>query len=394
MDKKQRVLSAVRFLGVDRPPTSFRATKPLVRRLAHHFGLDENPGLAELAGRRELLGRIGADFWSTGSKLGYNSTFVPYYAGPRPAAPFIEDGSKFFALGIDVVSGRVEAYDFEYPIYTNPPLARVEDASEIRSGFLTSKLHLFDFNCMVNRLTQSAKTAPGAGSEVPLAYDSLRGEGDDFMCMGMFNSPFMMCCYLRGMEQFLVDLVLDSRLAGRIIGEVGEYCVEFNRRELASFGQNAEIYAMWDDIAGQDGMLFSPKLFEQCFLPIYRLLIEGAKRSGLLFNWHCCGSVHRVLPAMIDVGIDIFDVVQTSARGMDLDNLHRLYGSNVCLHGAVDVQKLLVYGSPEQVKDEVRRIIDLWGLRGGVIVAPSHEALPETPIQNILAIYEPINAMS
>ena len=391
MDKKQRLLSAVHFQGVDRPPTSFRATKPLARRLMKHFGVDESRGLA---GRRELLSLIGADFWSTGSKMGYNSTFVPSYVGPSPTAPHIEDSSKFFALGIGVVRGRVEAYDFEYPIYTEPPLARAEAASDIRNGFLTSRLDLFDFECMVNRLTQSPQTAPGAGSADPLGYDSLRGAGDEFICMGLFNSPFMMCCYLRGMEQFLVDLALDRALAERIIGEVGEFCVEFNRRELASFGPRAEIYAMWDDVAGQDGLLFSPKLFERYFVPIYRLLIDGAKRVGLLFNWHCCGSVHRALPAMIDAGIDIFDVVQTSARDMDLGNLYRLYGRDVCLHGAVDVQKLLVFGTPAQVKDEVGRIIELWGTRGGVVVAPSHEAVPETPIENILAIYEPIHAMA
>jgi len=223
-----------------------------------------------------------------------------------------------------------------------------------------------------------------------LAYDSLRQAGEDFICMGLLNNPFMICCYMRGMEQFLVDLALDRRLAEKIIGEVSEFCLEFNRRELASFGAQAEVYAMWDDVAGQDGLLFSPKLFDRYFLPIYRQLVETSKRYGLLFNWHCCGSVHQALPAMIDAGIDIFDVAQTSAREMDLENLYRLYGKRVCLHGAVDVQKLLVYGSPAQVKKEVHKIIELWGQRGGIIVAPSHEAVPETPLENMLAIYEPI----
>jgi hypothetical protein len=390
VNKKQRLLSAVRFQGVDRLPTSFRATKPLARRLMGHFGIDESLGLA---GRRELLGRIGADFWSTGSKIGYNSTFVPYYTGPRPSAPYIEDGSKFYTLGIGVARGRVEAYDFEYPVYIDPPLAKAESASDIAGGTLMSRLELFDFDVMVNRLTHARQTAPGAGSTDPLSYDSLREAGEDLMCMGMFNSPFMICCYLRGMEQFLIDLASDRALAERIIGVVGDFCVEFNRRELASFGPRAEFYAMWDDVAGQDGLLFSPRLFERYFLPIYRRLIEGSKRFGLLFNWHCCGSVHQALPAMIDAGIDVFDVVQTSARNMDLANLHRLYGNDVCFHGAVDVQKLLVYGSPAQVKEEVRRIVDLWGTRGGMIVAPSHEAVPETPIENILAVYEQIHVL-
>ena len=90
---------------------------------------------------------------------------------------------------------------------------------------------------------------------------------------------------------------------------------------------------------------------------------------------------------MIDAGIDIFDVVQTSARDMALETLHRRYGGQVCLHGAVDVQKLLVLGTPADVRREVGRISELWGLSGGIIVGPSHEAVPETPIENLLAIY-------
>jgi len=73
---------------------------------------------------------------------------------------------------------------------------------------------------------------------------------------------------------------------------------------------------------------------------------------------------------------------------MTIENVHRLYGNHVCLHGGLDVQKLLVEKSTQEVRDEVRKIMDLWGKRGGIILAPSHETLPDTPIENVLAIYE------
>jgi uroporphyrinogen decarboxylase len=100
--------------------------------------------------------------------------------------------------------------------------------------------------------------------------------------------------------------------------------------------------------------------------------------------------VHQVLPLMIDAGIDVLDVVQTSARDMDLETMYRRYGQDVCLSGGIDVQKLLVSGTPAQVRSEVRRAHDLWGTRGGLVLGPSHEAAPETPLNNILAIYEPV----
>jgi uroporphyrinogen decarboxylase len=153
-------------------------------------------------------------------------------------------------------------------------------------------------------------------------------------------------------------------------------------------GDQADYYGTWDDVAGQEGMMFSPDLFRSLFLPWYRRLIDQNKKRGLLFGWHVCGSVHEVLPMMIDAGIDVFDVVQTSARDMDIENVHRLYGRHVCLHGGLDVQKLLVEKTDMEVREEVQRIVDLWGNRGGIILAPSHETLPDTPPENVLAIYE------
>ena len=85
--------------------------------------------------------------------------------------------------------------------------------------------------------------------------------------------------------------------------------------------------------------------------------------------------------------IDVLDVVQTSARDMDLETMQRRYGQDVCLSGGIDVQKLLVSGTLVQVRAEVRRAHDLWGTRGGLVRGPPHEAAPETPIENILAIY-------
>jgi malic enzyme len=87
-------------------------------------------------------------------------------------------------------------------------------------------------------------------------------------------------------------------------------------------------------------------------------------------------------------GIDVFDVVQTSARDMDLEGLYRRYGRHVCFHGAIDVQKDLVGKTPEEIRRIVRRVKELWGNRGGIILAPSHETLPDTPLENLLAVYE------
>ncbi|MEE8324586.1 MAG: uroporphyrinogen decarboxylase family protein, partial [Candidatus Humimicrobiaceae bacterium] len=85
-------------------------------------------------------------------------------------------------------------------------------------------------------------------------------------------------------------------------------------------------------------------------------------------------------------------VAQTSARDMDLTNLNSLYGNKVCIHGAMDSQKLLVYGSQYEIKEEIKKARDLWGKKGGLIFAPSHLITPDTPAKNILAFYEGLKA--
>jgi hypothetical protein len=152
-------------------------------------------------------------------------------------------------------------------------------------------------------------------------------------------------------------------MAERITGAVVDFVLEFNRRELAAMKGQAVYYGTWDDVAGQEGLLFSPALFRRYFLPAYRKLIDNVHAHGLFFGWHCCGAVHEVLPLMIDAGIDVFDVVQTSARDSELETAPA-YGQDVCFR-TVDVQKDC--GEEPQDIQAVRKVKDC-GLRGGIIL--------------------------
>jgi uroporphyrinogen decarboxylase len=379
LDNRQRYLAAARRQPVDRIPTHFRGSRVLVRRLMAHFGIDPAAGVAA---QEALLSCLGADFMASGSRADALATYLPLYTGPAPGPPYLADASYFYTLGIPSVPASVDEAGFVYPVYVAPPLAGAGRASDIPPGYLTRRLADFDFDVMVHRQT-GARLAAG---EAPPEHDRAAG-GRHVVCMGVLNNLFMICSYLRGMEQFLVDLVTDQPLAERLAGEVEEFCLEFNRRYLLAFGSQADACFGWDDVAGQDGMLFSPALFRRLFQPIYRDLITEVKRYGLVFSWHCCGSAHQVLPLMVDAGIDVFDVVQTSARDMDLATIRERYAPYVAISGGIDVQKLLVSGTPTEVAGEVRRARDLWGLAGGLVLGPSHEAAPETPLENVLAIY-------
>jgi len=376
MTKKQRLIAAVERQGVDRIPTTFRASRYLTITLMEYFGMKNTSDFAD--NREVFLKHLGADFWSSGSKVDKYSTFIPAYNGPKPQPPYVDDGTYFYTIGIKARPGNMKSFDIDYPnVGVDPPLGDIDSPVDLKKSFLTQKLEDFNFSKMRNKYRD-------------ISVGDIKESEEAVVNIGTLSSLFMICCYLRGMENFLMDLAFNHNLVEHLVGEVGEFCIEFNRRELEVMGDSAIYYGTWDDVAGQDGMLFSPELFKRYFLPLYRRLIDNNKKHGLYFGWHCCGSVHEVLPLMIDAGIDVFDVVQTSAKDMDIKNVYRLYGKDVCLHGGLDVQKLLVESDVQGVEEEVKRIVDLWGTRGGIILAPSHETLPDTPIENILAIYSVI----
>ena len=378
MKKRERIISAIKLKAVDKIPSTYRGTKHVNIMLYKYFGY-KNYEDCLLENYKELLENIGADIWSSGSKISAFGNFVPEYIGSPPYEPYAKDRDLFYTIGINSINKKIKDYEYDFCEYgVDPPLNNVENVEDLKKDFLMPKLELFNFNNLENRYFE-------------VSIQEILEDEDEFVCIGTLSSIFMICCYLRGMNKFLMDLALNERLAEFIIKSVGEFCIEFCKKELEASKGKADYYGTWDDVAGQDGLMFSPEVFKKYFLPIYKEIIGQVKKHNIFFGWHCCGSVNEVLPYMVDAGIDVFDVAQTSAKDMDLNNLHKLYGKKICIHGAIDAQKLLVNMKPSDIKEEVKRAIGLWGERGGLILAPSHLVTPDTPIENVLALYEAIN---
>jgi len=366
---RERIFNAIKLKPVDKVPMTYRGTELATLKMMEHFGF-ENPK-DYIGNRKEFIKETGADMWSTGSRLSKFAVFVPTYTGPPAGNSYIEDDQSFYTIGVNTKGSSIS------PFYgVDPILGNSNYSSDVKDGFLTSRIRYFDFTKMVNRYKDER-----------ISYENIKDDPEEIVSIGNLTSVFMICTFLRGMENFLMDLVSNARLAEKIINEVSDFCLEYSRKELEAFGSRAHYYGTWDDVAGQEGIMFPPALFKKYFLPVYKKLIENVKKHNLPFGWHVCGSVTEFMPYMIDAGIDVFDVVQTSARNMDLENIYKLCGGKICIHGGIDVQKVLINKKPAEVREEVKKIKELWGNRGGVIIAPAHMALPETPVENILAIY-------
>lgn len=409
LNSKERIKAAIKFKGVDRIPFMYRALNYTSVNFMKHFnvGDPDDPNLL-LKNYKEFISVLGIDTWSSGCNIGKFSTFVPDYIGPE--LDFI-DNNYYSAIGIPTKPKTIEQYDYTFTEIISNPLADASSPADVE-GFLTKKLDFFDFDNLINNVlnlrrsgvldgkTKKARddnTNPeNQGLEMTeeeladsIGMEGLIAKGEEFICMGnVLSNPYMLCSYLRGMDNFLLDIAGNKKMAEAIVNEVGDFVIEFNRRYIDSAAGKCEFFGCWDDVAMQNGLMFPPGDFKKYFLPIWNRLIPMVKSAGMFFSWHCCGNVNEVLPIMIDAGIDVFDVVQTSARDMEIEKFFSRFGKSVCIHGGIDVQKLLILGSHDQIKDEVKKIKSLWERDGGVILGPSHEIVPETPIENLLVLYE------
>jgi uroporphyrinogen decarboxylase len=143
-----------------------------------------------------------------------------------------------------------------------------------------------------------------------------------------------------------------------------------------------------DDIGGQSSLMISPATFRALLKPRLASLIDHIKgQADVKFMYHTDGAVHPVIDDIIEMGVDVLNPIQTSALGMDTAELKETYHGRICFHGAIDVQQMLPFASPEEVRyDVARRLHDL-GRGGGYILAPCHNIGSDVPPENVEAMY-------
>jgi len=209
----------------------------------------------------------------------------------------------------------------------------------------------------------------------------------DFLGGGVFEQAL----WMRGFERFLMDLITDEPFAIALLDTLLELYIEFYAVYLEAVGPYVQVVALGDDLGMQTGLLISPKLYRRLIKPRHKELYDFIhSRTEAKIMHHTCGSVFSFVQDLIDVGVDILNPIQTSARGMDPAALKREFGEQLVFHGGIDVQQILPFATPERVREEVKRIVATLGQGGGYILAPSHNIQADVPPENVLAMYEAI----
>ncbi len=133
----------------------------------------------------------------------------------------------------------------------------------------------------------------------------------------------------------------------------------------------------------------SPEVYRELIKPRHQRMIAALKsRSDAKIQYHCCGSVYALIEDLIEIGIDSLNPIQVNAKNMDPERLKKKFGDRLAFSGAIDTQKVLPLGTPEEVRAEVRRIIDTLGKGGGYILASVHNIQAEVSAENIVAMFD------
>lgn len=212
----------------------------------------------------------------------------------------------------------------------------------------------------------------------------LNQRGDRYVLASVWFSLFERLWMLRGFDNILMDPYLDELNFYRLRDRIVEYNLAIIDRWLA---RKIDGIFFSDDWGSQRALLIRPDDWRKLYKPSYQKLFDRVRSGGAQVWMHLCGNITAILPDLIDIGLNVLNPVQPQA--MDVKLLSREFGGKVCFYGGIDVQGTMIHGSPKEVKNEVNELIDLFGkFNGGYIGGTSHSIMPETPLDNVIALYE------
>ena len=198
---------------------------------------------------------------------------------------------------------------------------------------------------------------------------------------------FEMYWRLRGMELAMLDIAEDPGFAGEMLKRCADFALELSKAATQQFALDW----LWtgDDVSSQFSMLMSPGTWRKLIKPHLARVVAVGKARGLWVAYHCCGALRPIIPDLIEIGIDVLNPVQCNCPGMDPLELKAEFGKQLAFMGGVDTQGLLPTGTVTEVRRATARLIEgMSGDGGGYILAASHTIPPETPDDNIFAMYE------
>ena len=342
MTPKERVLCSLAWQEPDRVPCQLHATPEIGARLREHFG------------GRDVRECLGIDLRGVG----------PAWKG-RVREP--HDGIHYDIWGTGyrtVQHGSGGAYAEAAFL----PLAELETMDDVERYPWPSPDD-YDYSAIPQQCERWKDYAVCLG-----------GAGDPDIVNGVSRG--------RGMTQVLMDIALRDEVGLAVIGRRVDFCYEVLRRGMEAADGKVDILCMGEDCGNQNGRMVSPKDFDDIFRPALQRFIDLAHEFGARAMMHSCGDTSDIMPTFIDMGLDVLDAMQPEPRGMDPETIRALCRGKLAFCGLISTQHTLPHGTVEDCRREARHRLDVIAPGGGYIFAPAHCIQPDTPLENVLAIYE------
>ncbi len=283
----------------------------------------------------------------------------------------LDDGSLVLRNQAGEITSRMPA-DGYYFSGLHHGLAHVRSIAELEAIDLSSPVSQASLDALENRARHLYETTSYA-----LMFSSL-------------GSVFETCQGHRGWDQFLMDLAGDPDFAGLLMDKVVDAHIERARQILAVINPYVQVVVVGDDLGMQSGPQISPDLYRRLVMPRHKRLYQFIRQNtdASLFL-HSCGSVYKLIPDLIEAGIQVLNPIQVAAADMDTARLKREFGRDLVFWGGgCDTQHVLPFGSPQEVDDEVEKRMTELKPGGGFIFSQVHNIQANTPPENIIALYE------
>lgn len=323
----------------DRVPMDYWTTDEARDKLLAYLGLGSE---------REMLERLHID--------------RPFTVTPRYVGPPIPENKDVYGIGyrdIDYGTGT-------YREAVHHPLAEYDTVKEIQDDYRWPSSDWYDYSDLPQQIE--------GWEEYPI-----RGGGSE---------PFLIYKNLRGQELAFMDLVLHPEMVHYCLDKLFELAYQNTLRIYEAIPDEVMITYVAEDMGSQEGLLFSPEQIHEFLIPRMKRMMDLAHEAGAFVFFHSDGAVRKILPDMIEAGINVLNPIQWRCKGMERKGLKRDFGDDLIFHGAMDNQYTLAFGTVEEVRQEVLDNLRLLDDNGGYILAPCHNIQAVGPPENVVTMYE------
>jgi uroporphyrinogen decarboxylase len=359
MTPKERILATLNRQPTDRAPVDLWYTPEIASALRKHLNVTDDLSVYRALGLDKIVWVFMDYKADSGERAGGQSG-----AGA-------EDGGNRTMWGVPLKG--IQTGESYYAEFGEAPLTGFDTIESLADYSYWPAVERFDYEGAVAKAQEASK---------------------EFAVIGPWVSFFEIYCQMRGLEQAMMDLIIDPDYVDAVLDRIESIQTEMMKCFFARAGKTVDLVFISDDIAGQTSLIMSPEMWQRHLQPRLKRWCDLIHAYGLKVFYHTDGAARPLLKPIVDCGIDVLNPIQHACPGMDMAELKKEFGDRVIFHGGVDNQQVLPFGNPEQVRAETRDCLKTLGAGGqGFICCSCHNVQAGTPLENIFAMIETVKGL-